>query len=905
MLAVLLVATPAWAQAVDPDTGAPLEHVTIDVFPGGYYRVPELAPGLYLAVLRDTRGRTGEPFVLRVGRRHASDPAYVIDRRYLTDTPVPERTIDGVLGSGPRGVNDGYGAAFDGATSQENRYFIDGVDVTELGYGRFATMLPVELVDHVREIDVGAGPEYGRATGGFVDIATRRGTNELHGSVFGALAPSWLAASLRGVPHQIQTIEVSSQLAYTGDFGAELGGPIVKDHLWFYVAAAPQLARTDYTRRIESRTDCHVVDKGVVSGCEAQYADGQPDVDPRTGYYLTQTVGSEVRTAPATSVPLLARLDAAVTPEQQGSLTALVVPSASDQPVVYGVASSGTHTSGDTVDVGARWLAKLLDGRLELEVRAAWHHARTDIGAIDPSLASVPHRTLFPTSLADLAMYQSESPSVIAACSDTSASDRFPRITNCPLDFGYGYAIGGPGLVSRDIQDRRTARVGATAYLGTHELTAGLELDDEREAYALAYSGGYSAFDFLVDKLVDPNDNERDATALAGAAYVRDLWQIVPELVVDLGVRDDLQRLRYPAQVNEGRDLIAFDGRIEPRVGITYDPTREGRAKLFARWGRYDAGLPLALAVDLGAVLQEEIIDGTLTELYPAHTAIAGGLAVPTQDELVVGGQLAISPSAWASATFVDRRLHDVFEDIRQPDGTYLITSVPASRVYDALTLALEHRSARLYVRAAYTYSQTLGNYPGDIDYDDMTTLAHVSPLFDTPDQIANRAGLLPQDRTHVVKLDEAYTMRLGHDALVLGLRERAESGTPEIAYDYDNGVLLPRGAFGRTPGIVEVDAHVAYRRALSRGLRAELYADVFNLGDFQPATSVDPVYSQLPYSTRPISGGDYADLIWAKSLDFSNGGDTPQPVVRSTTFHHATAYAAPLTTHVGFRLAF
>jgi hypothetical protein len=958
-------------QVKDPVTHQPIEGATVTAISvqslpqivhtdrDGRFLITQLLPGYYTVTVLAPDGRMIHQGRVRIIPGTTTVGSFVLDQRYLTDLPIYGRTIDGVFAAGPRARQDGYGVAFAGSTSLENRYFIDGIDVTELGLGALGTTLPDAFIEQLRTIADGASPDLGRATGGFVEVTTKHGTNELHGSVFGSLAPSWLAAAPRTVPHVAQTIDISQELAYRGDLGFDLGGPIVKDRLWFYVGFAPQLARIDYTRRIESLTDCRKVQAdGSLSACQPQYADGHPDVDPKTGIPIVDTVASEVREAPTQSYPAIARLDAAVTPEHQASLTAIVIPSTADYPGLAGLASTGTTTSGLTSDIGARWMSKLLDGALELDGRFGWHRASSDVGAIDPTVATQPQRGLALTSFASVAQY--ESPQAVAACTDGGPSDAFPLITNCPVGF---YMIGGPGLISRDVQDRYSARVAATERLRDHAVTAGLELDDEHEAKAYVYSGGYTSTDIAGGEMysrrfvevgapgsTDPRFNEKcpiatsilpcrtltsldDATrhfsGLDVGMFVRDRWQLTPELRLDLGVRYDAQWLRYPdelqgtvdpiSRASYSHDLVELRGELAPRVGITYDPTSEGRAFLSAHWGRYYDSLPLSVAQ---TAAPENAVSGFGSPGLeaPPVPLVASDLAAEYADELVAAGRIEVAREWWFGATFVDRRLGSVLEDVGThgvPDLT-IANPGPAfgddrpARVYDALTLSIDRAFSAAYVRAAYTYSRTWGDYPGDISYDNAQLMPHLSSQYDIAGLLANRRGALAQDRPHVLRVDAAAPARLGKkDSIVVGSSLLAMSGVPEAAFANDpvygpnESLLLPRSAFGRTPGTLQVDFHLAYRHWFTAGRRAELYADVFNLYNIQSVYAVDNNYAAPAASARPISGGSYSDLIWIKSIDFFTPTETGQPLHRSITFHQPTAYYAPLSARLGFRVTF
>jgi hypothetical protein len=985
LVVLLLLASTAHAQqatgavdgrVTDPVTHLPMEDATVTATSpqslpqvvrtdgDGRFLITQLLPGYYTITVVAPDGRMIHQGRVRISPGTTAVGSFVLDRRYLTDLPVPGRTIDGVFAAGPRARWDGYGVAFAGSTSLENRYFIDGIDVTELGLGALGTTLPDAFIDQLRTIASGAGPELGRATGGFIEVATKHGTNEWHGSVFGSFTPSWLAATPKEVPHYPQTIDVSAEWAYSAELGFDLGGPIVKDRLWFYVGFAPQLARVDYTRRIESQTDCRLLEPdGSLSRCRPEYADGRPDLDPKTGFPIVDTVASEVREAPIQSYPAIARVDAAITPEHQASLTAIVLPSSLDQPGLIGLASTGTSTTQLASDIGAHWMSKLLDGALELDGRLAWHHSGTEVGAIDPDVATHPQRTVAVSSFADLAQYGGESPQAIAACTDRGPGDAFPRITNCPIG---SYTIGGPGLISRDVQDRYSARVAATARVHGHAVTAGVEVNDERDAMAQVDSGGYVSIEFgegttFVQRFVDDrtcsrvmggvscraltslDDATRHYASLEGAAFVRDAWQPLPGLVFDVGVRYEAQHIRYPTELQNtvdpingfyyGNDLLDLRHELAPRIGIAYDPTREGRANLYAHWGRYYGSIPLSVAE---TVTQHRIssLDYVCppsqpacanpallgSSLYPVDpTLVAHDLAPEYVDELVAGGLVEIARDWNVGATFVDRRLGNVIEDVATHGNPETIANPgPAygydtpARYYDAITLSVDRRFSTLYLRAAYTYSHTWGDYPGDVSYDNAQLMPHLSTQYDIAGLLANHRGALPQDRPHLFRVDAAAPGRLGrHGTVVLGASIVAMSGAPETAlageaiYGPNESYLLPRSAFGRTPGTVQLDLHIAYRHSFASGRRAEVYTDIFNLFDTQSVSSVDNSYAAPIASAQPISGGNYSDLIWIKATSFGTGEETRDPLQRNTTFHQPTAYYPPLSARLGFRLTF
>src|SRR5690606_41582039 len=131
----------------------------------------------------------------------------------------------------------------------------------------------------------------GRATGGVVNVVTKGGSNEFKGSVFGYWQPGFLTAAAETTPVNAASIDVNANIAFDADFGFELGGPIIKDKLWFFVGFAPMFSQVNFTRTTKRQTDCRVLlENGQLSTCERANADTEPDIDPNTGFFITDTL---------------------------------------------------------------------------------------------------------------------------------------------------------------------------------------------------------------------------------------------------------------------------------------------------------------------------------------------------------------------------------------------------------------------------------------------------------------------------------------------------------------------------------------------------------------------------------------------------------------------------------------
>jgi outer membrane receptor protein involved in Fe transport len=127
-----------------------------------------------------------------------------------------------------------------GSTGVENSYVVDGANVSDGFFGLGSTRLPQNFI---REIEVKGGgyeAEFGRSTGGIVNIITQSGSNEFRGSAYIYAANQNFAQTARR-----GTLEFESEGFESYDIGVSLGGPIVRDRLWYFVAYNPTVERED------------------------------------------------------------------------------------------------------------------------------------------------------------------------------------------------------------------------------------------------------------------------------------------------------------------------------------------------------------------------------------------------------------------------------------------------------------------------------------------------------------------------------------------------------------------------------------------------------------------------------------------------------------------------------------
>ena len=131
--------------------------------------------------------------------------------------------------------------SFGGMRSFSNEITVDGADFVNTISGVQRSTPPQESVQEFRVVNNSFGAEYSRALGGIVNIVTKSGTNDLHGSIYDFLQNS--AADSRSL---LQQGSLPNQLRQN-QFGGTIGGPVKKDKTFFF-------ANYEGKRRAESPT---------------------------------------------------------------------------------------------------------------------------------------------------------------------------------------------------------------------------------------------------------------------------------------------------------------------------------------------------------------------------------------------------------------------------------------------------------------------------------------------------------------------------------------------------------------------------------------------------------------------------------------------------------------------------
>src|SRR5215213_5288839 len=181
-----------------------------------------------------------------------------------------QRTVQSLYTIAPTvarsGLRDASGRDRDpsvaGSSGPENNYILDGVNTTDPAFGGSGANLPFEFVQEV-EIKTGAyGAEYGKSTGGIFNVITKSGSNEIRGDAFGYFTTKGLVRETENFPFTGTAPNGVSEV----DAGFDIGGPIMKDKLWFFGAFNPQRRENNFLTQTFQEEDSNKITTPFYSG---------------------------------------------------------------------------------------------------------------------------------------------------------------------------------------------------------------------------------------------------------------------------------------------------------------------------------------------------------------------------------------------------------------------------------------------------------------------------------------------------------------------------------------------------------------------------------------------------------------------------------------------------------------
>jgi outer membrane receptor protein involved in Fe transport len=892
------------------------------------------------------------------------------------------RSFEQLADVAPTARNDHFGASIAGTTSPENQYMIDGISVGDPGFGYNGTPLGIDFIKEVSIVTGGYLPEYGRGGGGVLDVVTKSGSNEFHGSFFGNYTP-WQQTPR--FPLAQDAISTTNKLDSVRDMGFDLGGPLIKDKLWFYAGA--DLSRQSFTLTRDLNQ--------LLVGPDGKYYYNSD------GLILSQPIAGtrRVSLADQTALQYIAKLTYSPTSEDRVELTTRGTPTRSGGggnysvdyetglPEIWGNPGTGTQIGAygatawkqvfDAYDTSVKWTHSMLSKRLTFDTILGWHYERTADLAADGSdlggggLSGTPQFGYARTNPAPHPITDFETIPDPSLC----VNPIMDGDARCPTA---QYAVGGPQILKDRRYNRYQARELATFVtqgLGHHVIKAGAEFEYMGFSSATAYPGG----DYLLERanglavndfrryggLTAPDDPytvnvlRYDVKSLSYGAFLQDSWSVMDKVTANVGLRYDSQVL----YADQGESLI-LPNQISPRVGVIFDPTQQGRSKLFANYAIYYQTLPLDVMArsasgepeirarrsidscspsaagypqscfdpnNLVTLGSASGTDQKTVYLNTGRLVIDPDLKPQSSTELSAGAEYEIIPNGRLSFTYIWRRMNSVIEDMsRDEGGTYFLgnpgkgiaSDFPrAERRYDAGIVAFSKAfSDGWLAQASYTRSYLRGNWEGFFRSQTSQLDPGINSDFDLPSLTVNRWGPLAGDHTHEIKLYASRDFELApRHRINVGTSYRGRSGGPTnflAAHPlYGNGevFLLPRGSGERLPWVHEIDLHVGYTFLETKNQSLSLTMDVFNLFDFQAVTrrgedytlrSAQPITNSAAVKS-PFLNGDTKTIDPTK-IQPSDGDARPfDSTDRDRSFGAPLEYQQPVTVRFGVKSTF
>ena len=839
------------------------------------------------------------------------DSRTVLTAEQLAKLPLArDVTSAALLAPGTVQGDSRYGnvASFGGASASENQYYINGYAVTNALTGIGFTSLPYDAIDQQQIFTGGYGAEYGRSTGGVINVVTKRGGNTWKGGVGIHYSPDALRAGSKSVYrtngqlYQNRGDNETSATQYTG----YVSGPLVPDRLFLYAAGdftrnsgktvssilAPQ--STDETSKAKkwlAKIDWNITDNHIL---EFTGLSDQTDTD-RTVYnysYADQSRGALIGTDKLENAASLA----------------------------------GSAPGGD-VYVG-KYTGYLTDS---LTVNALYGTSKTE------------HQRTLGYAGNPNCPWITDSRSGIAN-----------PITGCGLVNG---TVLGPGA-----QDKTHGwRLDVEYQLGSHDIRAGLDNQTLESRSGNQYEGGYrwryqnvrnvsGRPDILPDVPVGTQYFVENRTFITGAAvqveqeaqFIEDHWQVSDRWMAYLGLRNE----QFKNINGAGDTYVRQRHQLAPRLGVTWDVFGDSTFKVYANAGRYHLAIPSNVAirgasaslyssqyytyngvgpngeplnlVPAGSKIFLNGEDGT--DLNP-KTVASQGIKAYYQDEYILGFDKVINNdwSFGAKATvrklkssiddFCDSRpfekyaarnniditnasipgcylfnpgvpntfLVDVdgqgtlvpfkltMEDFTTPAG---VKFPPLKRQYYSMELYLEHHfDERWFARMDYTFSRSYGNSEGQLKSDIGQLDPSVTQDWDAPEIMQFANGPLPNDRTHQLKTYGFFQL---NKEWLFGTNVAIASGRPKNCIGFDpvdaiqygasyfecGNQPAPRGSRGRLPWTLKVDLNAQYRPLWAGEAQNLAFSvSVFNLFNSQKTLSqVDGGEDPADDYQRPLS---------------------------------------------------
>jgi hypothetical protein len=884
-------------QATNTNVGTTVDTVT-DA--NGVYRFPALAPGYYViaAQLTGFQSSKVENLQLLLGQIKTvtftlqlagvqetvmvtGDAPLVDTKQSARSTSIRQEQIENLpkgrdfstLVTQSAGANAEQGKlgglSIDGASAGENRYIVDGAETTNLQNGTSGKQVLSDFIEEVQVKSSGYTAEYGGATGGVINVVTKSGTNNWRGSGLMYYESDALRGDTNYATDNPRTLRlgltnanIAEEVTYDGDGysrvepGLSLGGPIVRDRTWFFVAYNPTFVEYERTVKLTANK------QDVTTKRE----------EPR--HYLTANSTTQLGSSLRTRVAYNNSWN-----KFDGRLASL----------------TGTDAPGTNYDNGANYPNWSLSGSADWVVTPSFYvGGRVGYYFSDTNSFGVPtiDRYLFAAGN-NLGM-----PGIPPSQQFATGYQNIP--TNSSTTF--------------DKQKRLAFQVDGTWYGnfgGQHTIKGGVQIDKLGNEVLSGEQGNLIRFYWdrnlggvrglygyyrVRSNGVLPQQGfitEGDVSTNNYGLFIQDAWTINNKLTINLGLRTENEKV--PAYA-AGPDIpsygveFSFADKLAPRVGFAYDIKGDGKWKAYGSWGIFYDIFKMELprgsfggdkwweyyytldtpswntvgdAPNCPPACPGTLIQGPIDFRHPSFgsDAIDPDLKPMQMQEASFGFEHQLSPVVAVSARYIRKWLIRAIEDTGSLDAAgneiYIIANPgenltalawtnpnvnqpKAKRDYDGVEFAVtKNLSSNYFLRASYLWSRLYGNYSGLSQSDENgRTSPNVGRAFDYPlmsfDENAEPVyGLLATDRPHQFKASFFYQTNFG---MSLGLNGYFASGIPRtretlaVAGHGYQMQYLGRASDGRLDMYSQTDFLIQQEFKLGDARRIQLSLNVLNV---------------------------------------------------------------------------
>lgn len=836
-----------------------------------------------------------------------------VSTEFFSNIPT-SRTVQGLYTIAPTvtrsGLRDASGRERDpsvaGSSGPENNYILDGINTTDPAFGGGGANLPFEFVQEV-EIKTGAfGADLGLSTGGIFNVITKSGGNEYHGDIFAYGLPKSFVRETKNFPFTGLAPNGYSEL----DAGGDIGGPILKNRLTFFAAFNPQFRKNSYLTQtfrdeVEGKIktpfysgklswvindnntatfstfgdftteEGHLYGQNlqVVNGFGADLASFRGKRETG-GHNYAARLNSNIRQnwigefsfglhfQQNNVIPETTMADQALVTDNFAVLTgAGAVAGVTQTSILAGAVDADTPgTNTGFVDFvyapgGSlqRNFVRNGFGLYQDQARDRWEAA----ARLQSLFGDHTFKYGFEFYRNKYDIFQaSTGPSNVFATQPGVTVRNGNELDNRTVD---GFRVTnnftvcttrGSNIVCPTDADGVSVGAGILAPLvGSGQLPVGI---------TGVVGGDITQDEFLNNPfLVRVNTRVRDFRLTANTRtdveswYLQDDWRVTRNLQFNIGVRWDIQQ----AYGNQGQTYLKLNNlfhTLQPRLGFSWDPFKNGRSKIFANYARFvETPIPLDLNVRAGseesqtdknfnvsrvnAPLDALVATGFGTRnLGAAPTPIDFDLRPQTVNEFTAGFQHQFKNDLTVGVRGIYRAQGSVIEDGSFDDGdsyflfnpgesfTDFLSGLPpcaggagdpgfgttcggvgtnfgrARRYYRALEFTATRRFANNFqFNASYVFSSLIGNYEGLFRNDNGQADPNITSLFDLVSLLNNTYGRLPNDRPHQFKFNGSYETPW---KFVVSGNFYVQSGIPfnqlipHPVYGDDEGFGVPRG---------------------------------------------------------------------------------------------------------------